>query len=496
MRIEDKKRIIDFSPSPKQYEAYQYLTDKTTTEIGYGGAAYGGKSYLGCFWITAMCLAYPGTAWLLGRKDLINLKRTTLLTLFKLWDELGISKEEYDYHQSNNIITFTNGSQIFLFDLAYQPSDPLFTRLGGLELTGGFVDESNEVQQQAISIILTRLGRRRNAEYGLVPKLLEGFNPDKGHVYSRFFKPDRDGELPLHRKFIKALPTDNPTVTESYLNQLRNSDKVTRERLLFGNFEYDDDPFSLMNYDAILDMWTNTVDDSGRFFSADIARMGQDYSVFYLWEGLKVVGAYIYEKQGIEVTSGKIRELLRMNAVPYSQAIADEDGIGGGVIDMVRGIKGFIANTRAYPNPITHQDENFDSLKSQCYYKLSEYVNNHKIAIQLREFDTNISGMTMEKFRTMLIEDLEQVKARDADKDGKRKVTRKEDIKEVIGRSPDFSDALMMRMALELKPVNKSSVFYSGQKSNTPYSPTVVKVQSVGQVHYPQNNRTNPRRRI
>ena len=134
---------IEFHPSQKQFEAWGYLTDEVKTEIGYGGAAHGGKSYLGCFWITASCMAYPGTGYLLGRKELTNLKRTTLLTLFKIFKDFGLSDKNYDYNQQNNTITFDNGSQIFLLDLGYKPSDPLFTRLGGLELTGAFVDESN-----------------------------------------------------------------------------------------------------------------------------------------------------------------------------------------------------------------------------------------------------------------------------------------------------------------------------------------------------------------
>jgi phage terminase large subunit len=77
---------VVFEASPKQFLAWQYLTDQVTTEFGSGGAAHGGKSYLGCEWLTDMCLAYPGTGWLLGRKELLNLKRTTLLTLFKVLD--------------------------------------------------------------------------------------------------------------------------------------------------------------------------------------------------------------------------------------------------------------------------------------------------------------------------------------------------------------------------------------------------------------------------
>lgn len=438
-------RQLVFKPSPKQYEAYQLLTDKTTTEIGYGGAAYGGKSYLGCFWLTASALAYPDTGWLLGRKDLINLRRTTLLTLFKLWETLGIKREEYNYNQQNNIITFTNKSQIFLFDLAYQPSDPLFTRLGGLDLTGAFIDESNEVQEQAINIILTRLGRRNNDKYSLAPKLLEGFNPDKGHVYSRYYKPWRDQVLPNHRRFIKALPSDNPDPgAAAYIEQLKKADKVTQERLLRGNFEYEDDPTNLMQYDAIVDLFTNTAELSEEvYITADIARYGQDKTVIMLWRGFKVEKIFTYEKQGLDATTTKIRDLASNERVPYSHIVVDEDGVGGGVVDSLQGCKGFVANSTALENPFTGEKENYQNLKAQCTYKLAQYINNHKIAVTA---DSTI--------RTLLIEELEQIKTKDIDKDQKLRVRPKDEIKEVLGRSPDYADALMMRMLLEYKTMS------------------------------------------
>lgn len=480
MSNEEEPRKIVFNPSPKQYEAYQYLTDKETTEIGYGGAAYGGKSYLGCFWITANCLAFPDTGWLLGRKDLINLRRTTLLTLFKLWEELGIKREEYNYNQQSNIITFSNKSQIFLFDLAAQPSDPLFTRLGGLELTGAFIDESNEVPEQAINIILTRIGRRRNEEYSLTPKLLEGFNPDKGHVYSRYYKPWRDNQLPSHRKFIKALPNDNPTVTEAYLTQLRNSDKVTRERLLFGNFEYDDDPTALLAYDAIIDLFTNTVPDGERYLTADIARYGQDKTVIMLWKGFECYQTHTYEKQGLDVTASKIQELARNERIPFSHIIVDEDGVGGGVVDSLRGIRGFTANSVALDNQTTHVKENYANLKAQCTYKLADYVNDHKIAIKA-------DGA----LKTTIIEELEQIKTKDIDKDRKLQIRPKEEIKEVLGRSPDYADALMMRMWFELKPVIVTGkTFYPTSLAKTGASGIARNPQAVNKQYFPTQKRS------
>jgi hypothetical protein len=46
--------------------------------------------------------------------------------------------------------------------------------------------------------------------------------------------------------FIQALVQDNPWATEDYIESLRNTkDRVTKERLYFGNWEYDNDPTAL-----------------------------------------------------------------------------------------------------------------------------------------------------------------------------------------------------------------------------------------------------------
>lgn len=265
-------------PSKKQRVALEYLYDSTTNYIGYGGSGFSGKSYVLTRWITNMCLQYPGVGYGIARKTLIDLKKTTLLTLFKVFKELNVTDQrDYNYNGQLNTIEFSNGSTIFLIEMAYKPSDPLYTRLGGYELTGAGVDESVECPIEAINILYTRLGRRRNKEYNITSKLLETFNPAKNHVYRRYYKPYRDGTLKSTYQFIPALPKDNPSPeTKDYVKGiLDNSDKITIERLIYGNFEYDDDPAKLMEYDNITDLFTNTFVEEGEgYISADIARFG------------------------------------------------------------------------------------------------------------------------------------------------------------------------------------------------------------------------------
>ena len=157
----------------KQERALSLLKDEKTLFTGYGGSARSGKSLLECFWIIFECLAYPGVGYGLARKELSVLRKTVLITLFNLLNHYRLKDgDDYKYHEQKNKITFKNGSEIFLIDTAYQPSDPLYTRFGGLELTGCAIDESNESDIDAIGTLFSRCGWRKNEVYGIHKKML------------------------------------------------------------------------------------------------------------------------------------------------------------------------------------------------------------------------------------------------------------------------------------------------------------------------------------
>jgi hypothetical protein len=55
------------------------------------------------------------------------------------------------------------------------------------------------------------------------------------------------------------------------------TDPIARARLLDGSFEYDDDPACLVEYNAILDLFTNDhVQGGTKAISADLAMQGRD----------------------------------------------------------------------------------------------------------------------------------------------------------------------------------------------------------------------------
>lgn len=441
--------------NPKQSKALLYLQDNTTTELLYGGGAGGGKSILGCYWLIKSCLKYPGTRWVMGRSEMKTLRETTFQSFLKV---CAMQKVKPGLHyritssqdkENPNAIVFNNGSVILMKDLKFYPQDPDFDELGSLEITGAFIDEANQIVEKAKAIVGSRI-RHDLSKYGLIPKILMTCNPAKNWTYQSFYKPYKDGSLLPYRKFIQALVGDNPDIDKNYEENLRKLDEISKQRLYYGNWEYDDDPASLMSYDKIIDCFSNSFIPPGeRFITGDIARFGKDKTVIGVWTGWNVA-LHEFSKKSTTDISDIIRKFQLQYKVPNSNTIVDEDGVGGGVVDTLR-CKGFVNNSAALApmsapkdkngNPIK---ENYKNLKSQCYYRLADRINASGLHI-------NCPDITM---REMIIEELEQVKQHEMDKDGKKAVVPKEDVKQIIGRSPDYSDTLMMREWFELVPKN------------------------------------------
>jgi len=233
-----------------------------------------------------------------------RLRDSTLLTFYKVCKYHHINPEfEFKYNGQDHYIQFNNGSRIDLLDLKYLPSDPLYERYGSVEYTGGWIEEGGEVNFGAFDILKTRVGRQLNDKYDLTSKILITANPKKNWIYSTIYKPFVNGDLPNEYVFIKALVQDNPYMESNYIDNLHElKDKIKKERLLYGNWEYDDDPAKLMEYENITNLFTNTfitgIGNEG-YVSADIARFGDDLTVIMAWKGWRVVEIKTYEKTSI-----------------------------------------------------------------------------------------------------------------------------------------------------------------------------------------------------
>ena len=455
-----EQKTIKFTPTVAQYKCLEYLQDDSTSEILFGGSGGCGKSYLGCAWMIINCLRYPGSRWLIGRSKLASLKKTTLRTFFTVARDFGLRADiDYNYNASSNIINFKCGSEIFLKDLFLYPSDPDFDSLGSLEIAGAFIDEASQISNKARQVVKSRIGWKMQDGTEIKPKLLYTCNPSKNWTYQDFYVPSTKGLLPVELKFIPALPQSNIYLSKGRQASLEALTGSDRKRLLLGQWEVDNDPASLIEYQNIMALFTNShiiVENAAKetpltrnnkdnliltrltdgtvikdkYITADIARLGTDSTVIMIWYGNQIIEHHEYTQRTTDYTAGFIRDLQKTHNIPAHQVIIDADGIGGGVVDQIPGSVSFVNNSRPLNN------ENFNHLKSQCYFKLAQMINKNEIYFPVSDTST----------KERIIQELEQVKRKDVDNDGKQAVTSKESVKDVLGHSPDFSDCMMLRM--------------------------------------------------
>jgi len=413
----------------KQKEALSYLAiDNECRQLLYGGSAGSGKSFLGCDWQIKRRLKYPGTRGLIGRAELKKLRLSTLATFFELCTKYNlIAGKHFTYNGQDHVINWYNGSQIILMDLADMPSDPDFGRFGSLEITDYFVDEASEVTEKCINILNSRV------RYKLIndnPKGLLTCNPHKGWLYREFFDAQRNGSIRKDRRFIQALPTDNPHISPVYIESLQMLPDIDRKRLLEGDWDYDETKDRLYEYDDLLRCFRPSTNLGDKFITADIARMGDDRTVIIVWNNLHAEKFVVLKHKPINEVVDTINELIKNHSVRLSNVLVDEDGIGGGVVDFIR-CKGFLNGSKAVR-------DNYMNLKCDCYFKLGELISSNAITFESTHKDT-------------IVKELEMIRREKIDSDGKLRVTNKEDLKKRHGISPDFADAIMMRAYYELK---------------------------------------------
>lgn len=428
--------MSDITLSKRQTEAWNYIFDNKTNEILFGGGLAGGKSYLLCLSIATMALQYQGTRYILGRSVLHTLKQTTLVTLFQVLKDMGLSIEKhFTYNGQDNTIKFFNESIIILKNLEYTPADPNYERLQGYEVTAVAVDEGSQITETCYNILKSRI-RYKLIEYKLIPKIIITCNPGNNYLKKLFYIPFQEGSLSNNKVFIQSLITDNPHVSQDYIDMLHTLPSEQKKRLVFGNWDFTDEIGRLFDYDDIVSCsFRNAPNpDDKKYISVDVARFGNDTSVAMIWVGLTVVEIIRYKKIDTLELSNNIKELIAKHRIHPSQVIVDSDGLGAGVVDNIR-CTPFVNNS----SPLHKQ--NFSNLKSQSYVKLSDMVRDGQISINV------LNSSIVEE----LTQELLTVKLKDVDKDNKIQVISKDEQKKILGKSPDLSDALMFRMYFEIK---------------------------------------------
>jgi len=260
---------IEINLSAEQTQAVDYLEDRTTNLVLYGGSAGSGKSFLIALWQIMNRLQMPGTRGYIARESgLKDIKNSILVTFFDVCKVLNIS-DRIKYNDQKAWIDFSNGSRIVLLDAFYYPSDPNFDRLGSTEYTDGAIEEGITIHKKAQQVLLSRT-RYKHTEFchsckgaviieldpiegtpidtlcnscgtltkGLVAKQLITCNPGEGFLRDEVVIPSLEGRLKQQYKFVQSFIESNPNkaFVETYKSTLQLMDDYDRSRLLHGDW--------------------------------------------------------------------------------------------------------------------------------------------------------------------------------------------------------------------------------------------------------------------
>lgn len=441
----------------KQKRALEILTDNEHDEFLYGGAAGGAKSWTGMCWVVFSCLCYPDTNWFIARNELKDLLGSVFKTFKKVCSQYRITN--YNFNAQKNYIDFPNGSRINFIEVKYKPSDPMYEDLGSTEYTGGWIEEIGEINEMAHIVLGTRVGRQHNRKYKIRKKVFLTCNPKRNWAMTKFYDKHKNGSLyeenkiPLEngrkriqRIYLNCLVTENPFIDQEYIDGLYAKavdHKPTYERLLKGNWDYEDNPYQLAEQEMIDCIFENDhVPEGKTYLTADVAFQGSDKAVLIAWSGWRAKDILTFDLSNTQQIVHAIMFLRNKYRIPKTRCIADGDGSGTGVVDIA-GIKGFKNNGRTIR--IGRDVPNYRNIQVQCLYLLAEKINEGGVYIE-----AELSSKQKEDIKIDLAQIQSTENKRDSDKlDCKIKAQIRTD----IGRSPDYRDAMLMRVWFDLIPM-------------------------------------------
>jgi phage terminase large subunit len=204
------------------------------------GAVRAGKSVWGCQEGLKLSFKWKGNTGAIVRNTLTELKRTTQVTFFKIFnctsEDINTHPLVKSWNKTEQHLTFLNGSDIYFIGIEN------WSVLKSLELGWVFVDEGIEVKSSALKFVRTRLNKKLNyPDYNQY--FMTATNPgSEDHIlYKWFIKiPETKEELTERKKFWCNYTTsyDNKYLTEDYKEEIDSwkSDKEFHDRYALGKW--------------------------------------------------------------------------------------------------------------------------------------------------------------------------------------------------------------------------------------------------------------------
>jgi hypothetical protein len=380
-----------------------------------------------CIWTFSKALAVPYNKIFFCRRRSVDFTNTTLET----WKKC-IPARSYRIHEQKKKIFLFNGSCIDYGGL----DDPLLIQsLNSAEYGNIAVDQAEEIEKDSFAMLRGTLrhiaktpdGKTFNPDY----QVMMSANPAQCWLKEDFILHPKTGF-----KYIKALPTDNPYLPPSYVNNLSEAFQHRPQLLaayLHGSWD------DLAGHDICIQ--PSAVEKAGnrkvsggvikRIIVNDPARFGDDENVVYVMAQTQthafIEKEIILEHKSTMDTAGRLSALRKLMG---AQAIAvDVIGIGAGIVDALGDLGDPVMSINSSSKPTSETaNRKYHNLRTQMWMEAGDVFDEGRVVLG---DDYVLSGqLSSTKFKYT--------------GNGKIQAEGKDDIKKRLGRSPDRADAFVM----------------------------------------------------
>lgn len=268
---------------------------------------------------------------------------------------------------------------------------------------------------------------------------------DKAWETARLDGKDFGKEVFIKRvTFTRASIDENKKLLESdpsYIASISTSEEA-REINLYGNWNYKPTSTDVIGLKEMTLFYNNSIQsgDKIRRVTCDVAFQGGDALVMWLWEGRHLKDIYVCGRDS-KTTVNIVRSKLKEWRVLEENFIYDKPGVGQIFV-------GFIPNAIPFePQESVPEEEKglYANLKSKCAYFFANNIKDGKYSIEESVLNTKLSGRNFRNRRVKDILNEERKIIRFVEDSNKGKeLIKKEEMKKIIGRSPDYFESLIM----------------------------------------------------
>lgn len=427
MSFQSNQDQVVYRLTPRQTTAFNHLTDNNDTDLLYGGAKGGGKSYMLSLWafhwarylIDLLEIPVPQkdpvAVGFIGRKQSVDFEKTTLETFKRV-----IPPGSYIIREQKKEIVIEDTVKIFYGGL----DDPKrVEKFNSAELAFCGIDQAEETERSDVDLLRASLRLKYNNR---IPPYKAFFtaNPGPGWLKQDFIDDRQPGHV-----YVPALPSDNPHLPPQYVDRLKNifrNNQALLKAYIYGDWTAIEPLNSLITMTMIngLRDMSYHYPEIRRIVTNDPS-LGGDENIAYVLENGKIIDGMVIvnERDTMKIAAHLVALANKNKTHDYD---VDTIGIGKGVADGVR-----LLDKAAFMQEINSSDdasdkERFANKRAEMWWYAMEVIN-----------EKRIPPINDENLRSQLCAVHFKIV------NGRIQIEEKDKVKTRLGRSPDNADAFV-----------------------------------------------------